>query len=77
VPRQIRELRVSKYLTQAEVADLVGVTEDAVASWERGRRLPRFRHHRKLAEVFGVEPSEIEYPNRRAKQRRRPSTRAT
>jgi transcriptional regulator with XRE-family HTH domain len=64
VPKQIRELRIEKYLTQAEVAELVGVTEDAVASWESGRRRPRFRHQRKLAEVLGRQPGELEYPTR-------------
>lgn len=69
MPKQIRELRVRKYLTQAEVAELVGVTEDAVASWESGRRLPRFRHRRKLAEVLGVDPNEIRYPVRKSAKR--------
>lgn len=67
MPTQIRELRVSRYLTQAELAEQVGVTEEAIANWENGRRAPRFRHRRKLAEILGVEPGDIQYPVRSLK----------
>jgi transcriptional regulator with XRE-family HTH domain len=39
-PDQIRSLRGSLHLTQAAFGERVGVTSDAVRSWERGRRHP-------------------------------------
>ncbi|MEV4863104.1 MULTISPECIES: helix-turn-helix transcriptional regulator [Streptomyces] len=40
-PAERRAIRVAAGLTQAAVADAVGVTPQAVALWESGRRTPR------------------------------------
>ena len=56
----LRELRMRRFLTQAELAEKVGVSESTIAGWEVGRKTPRLRNIRKLAEVLGIEPGEID-----------------
>ena len=46
-------------MTQGEVADRLGVTQPAVASWESGATLPRLDRIRQVAEVYGVDPEEL------------------
>ncbi|MFE1844376.1 helix-turn-helix domain-containing protein [Streptomyces sp. NPDC059515] len=40
-PAECRQIREGAGLTQAAVADAIGVTPQAVALWESGRRTPR------------------------------------
>ncbi|MGL5397820.1 MAG: helix-turn-helix domain-containing protein [Shewanella sp.] len=40
-PEQIKQARKSLGLTQAEMAEKVGVGIDAIKQWESGRRKPR------------------------------------
>ncbi|MEU6662137.1 helix-turn-helix domain-containing protein [Streptomyces sp. NPDC046821] len=42
-PRERRRLRESKSLSQAQVAERVGVTRETVRSWEAGRSTPKGR----------------------------------
>lgn len=46
-------------LTQAELAEQVGVSETAISHWESGRKRPRASNIRKLAKVFEVSPQEV------------------
>ena len=39
-PETIKELRITLELSQLRFAQLVGVTEDAVANWENRRSFP-------------------------------------
>ena len=52
-------------MTQAEVAQQVGVTPTSYAQWERGEATPRLTHLRKLARVLKVSPAALlaEFPN--------------
>ena len=50
----LRELRLRRYLSQAELAERVGVTEVTIHSWETGKRVPRLGNLRRLAEALGV-----------------------
>lgn len=65
----LRDLRQRAYLHQREVAERVGVSATTVANWETGRKHPRLAHQRKLAEVLGVPPSEIDYPQDAERQK--------
>ena len=56
----IAELRKARRLTQFELAAMVGVRPESIHKWEAGRAVPYDRNLRKLAEVFGVHPDEIE-----------------
>ncbi|MBQ6438889.1 MAG: helix-turn-helix domain-containing protein [Mogibacterium sp.] len=55
----IRRLREAKKLTQENLAEKLGVTFQAVSSWERDEYLPETANLRKLAEVFDVSVSAI------------------
>jgi transcriptional regulator with XRE-family HTH domain len=37
----LMRLRTLRHLTQKELADALGVTENTVANWERGRAIPK------------------------------------
>lgn len=37
----LMRLRKLRHLTQKELADALGVTENTVANWERGRAIPK------------------------------------
>lgn len=49
---QLRDMRLSRDLTQEQVADLVGVTGATWSRWETGRSFPSPYHLHKLMEVF-------------------------
>lgn len=51
----IRLYRLAKGLSQAELAQAVGVKLNAAHRWEKGA-MPRGKHLTRLAEVLGVEP---------------------
>ena len=51
----IRELRISKKLTQAQLAKLLGVNQSTVGHLENGRMKVSDRIADKIWEVFGVE----------------------
>lgn len=50
----IKELRLSKRLTQKEFADSIGVYYTAVSKWERNERKPRIDMIRKIEEKYKV-----------------------
>ena len=51
---KIKELRKSKKMTQQELGDKIGVSNSAVANYEKGFRAPLQDTLFKLAEVFDV-----------------------
>ena len=51
---KIFELRREKGLTQDALAELLGVTAQAVSKWERGESLPETAMLPKIAELFDV-----------------------
>lgn len=51
---KLRNLRISRGLTQMEVAEGLGTSQSSITSWESGRREPDFATIRKLADYFGV-----------------------
>ena len=57
---KLREWRIQRILTQKELAQKAGVAEVTVAAIERGHQLPSPRTSRKLAEVLGVAPLDID-----------------
>lgn len=54
-------LRTLRHITQKELADALGVTENTVGNWERGRAIPRLTPHqyKKLLEVLNITSDEL------------------
>jgi len=55
----IRRLREEKNMTQAELADRVGVSDKAVSKWENGKGLPDITLLEPLASVLGISTIEL------------------
>ena len=56
--KTIAQWRKSKYLTQGELAEMVGVSLMSISAWEGGKQ-PRAKNMRKLAAALGIEPDQI------------------
>lgn len=48
----IARYRKLRGLTQTQLAESVGVTQQAVAAWEAGEAAPRWHHQAAIAEAF-------------------------
>lgn len=59
VGKKIAQLRKGKNMTQLELADLMGVSFQAVSNWERGNSMPDISKLPELADIFGVSIDEI------------------
>ena len=55
----LKELRNEKGMTQAELAEKIGVTQGAVYFWEKGINEPPAGYLVKLARVFSVSVDEL------------------
>lgn len=58
----LKELRLKKVMSQADLSSESGVTVSAICRLEKGERKPRFVTIRKLARALKVEPGDIEFP---------------
>lgn len=56
VGENIRRIRISKGLTQKELADILGVSEANIRAYEKGRRNPKPSSLKKFADALGVNP---------------------
>lgn len=57
--KKIRAHRDELGLTQAELADKLGLTYSSVSQWESGRATPRTPILRQLADLFGITVAEL------------------
>ena len=55
----ISEQRLNRGLSQAELAEMLGVTGKAVSKWETGKAKPRTNVIRKLAALFNMDVNEL------------------
>ena len=53
------ELRKEKGMTQAELADVLGVTNKAVSKWETGEAMPETAQLLPISRIFGVTVDEL------------------
>ena len=51
---RLKELRVEKKLSQADLATATGLTQGAITYWETGQRVPNATAVITLARFFGV-----------------------
>src|SRR5215211_632684 len=56
---RLRQLRREQALSQQELANLAGTTQETISRLERGQNAARGHTIRKLAEVLGVKPIEL------------------
>ena len=59
IGRFLRELRTEKKLTQAQFAEIIGVTNRSISRWENGVNMPDFDVLIQIAEYFDVGIEEI------------------
>ncbi len=62
--KSLRLARESKKLTQTQLADIVGTSQQNIAGMEAGRSLPKQAIFDKLCEVFGQHSSVAQLPPR-------------
>ncbi len=55
----LKELRNEKSITQAELAEVLGVSNRSISRWENGSTMPDFDLLIELAKYYGVEVGEI------------------
>src|SRR5713226_5055994 len=55
-PEWLRQARINTGMSQANLAERVGVDERTVSRWERGRSIPRPYYNTKLQAVLGQFP---------------------
>ncbi len=53
---RLKELREAKGLTQAELAELAGLSQRAISHWEQGQREPLWSNILTLCAALGVLP---------------------
>lgn len=56
---RIRELRIEKGITQKKLADLLDISQQAVANYEKGKRIPKKELQEKLATIFNMPASYV------------------
>ena len=56
---QLSELRKKRGLTQAGLAEQVGVEQPTIQRWEKGKREPNLEQLTRLADILGVEPGDL------------------
>lgn len=61
IPKHLKQLRESAGLTQAEAAERVGLTRQAISSYESGRTRPDVEMLMKLSEVYGTDLDAVLY----------------
>lgn len=59
IGERIRQLRKERNWNQKELAKRIGITPDAVSTWETGIRDPRPAQRQKLAKAFGISEAEL------------------
>lgn len=59
----IKNLRLQHSLSQAELANVAGVSDKAVSSWEQNKSVPRMGLIQKMADFFGIQKSDIIEPS--------------
>ena len=59
IGKRISELRRSKNITQTALADMMGISFQAVSNWERGESMPDISKLGDLSQIFGVSIDEI------------------
>lgn len=57
----LTELRINRGLSQAQLADKLGISPSAMSAYEQGVRVPRDEVKVRIAEFFGVSILDVFY----------------
>lgn len=68
IGNRIKELRKERNMTQEQLAELVGISFQAVSKWETGLALPDITLVPRLAKIFGVTTDDLFAYNRKEMQ---------
>lgn len=58
---KIKEVRISKNISQSELARLVGMSQGYLSALESNKKSPTLRQLCKIAEILNVMPGELVY----------------
>ena len=58
----LKSARVNSRLTQAQVAEKIGVNPATVLAWELGRTEPKITQYKQLCRLYGIELNDIFLP---------------
>ena len=56
---KIREYRKNRALTQQQLAEILGVRQNTICQWEKGKREPSIKMCKEVASVLGVSLDEL------------------
>ncbi|MDO5378767.1 MAG: XRE family transcriptional regulator [Clostridia bacterium] len=59
IGQNIKRLRESHGMSQLQIAEIAGVTDKAVSTWENDVKIPRMGAIQRLADYFGITKSDI------------------
>lgn len=68
IGRFISDCRKQKGLTQAQLAETLGVSDKSVSRWENGKTMPDLSNYESLCEIFGIQISELLYAQKMTDQ---------
>lgn len=60
----LNKLLEENLMSQAELADRMGLARSVINSWAQGNAIPKKESIYKIAQIFGVEPDELLYDPR-------------
>jgi transcriptional regulator with XRE-family HTH domain len=59
---RLKSLRIARGLSQVQLAQLAGATQEMISKWENTGTLPSQKNLEKLAGVFGMSIVELRFP---------------
>lgn len=64
----IADCRKQKGLTQAQLAEIIGVSDKSISRWENGKTMPDFSLYEPLCEALDIQVSELLYAKKMTEQ---------
>ena len=55
----LAQLRKQQKLSQGQLANLLGITPQAISKWERGKSMPAFSLLPRVCEILGTTPDTL------------------
>lgn len=74
--RHLQRSREAAKLTRGDVAERLGITEQAVGAWERGDRTPDYSHLERLRRIYAMTEADVTKALRLAQGKRPAKDRA-